>query len=188
MTETETIANAAKRIEAQAAERWPTLFNLYKPVPLAIGIYDALLEALPDATADQLRRMLGKWCNRLRYLAVLTADAERHALDGVQGVVTEEQAAIAAKRLETELVVVRARHKAKVAAKRKQEKAMKALAKRKAEQAKAKENAKAEKAKQAAPPEPAEAKPAAPAAEKPAGPTIIVKKRRFTVPPDLAKP
>lgn len=89
MTESHTAAT--QRINAKLAERWPNLFNAMKPVPLAIGIYEALLEAMPDdVTANQLRRVLSPWCNRPRYLAALTAGADRHGLEGVQGAVTEQ--------------------------------------------------------------------------------------------------
>lgn len=184
MTE-ESHTAATQRINVQLAERWPDLFNTMKPVPLAIGIYEALLEAMPDVTADQLRRVLSRWCNRPRYQAALTAGAERHGLEGVQGEVTEKQAADAAEMLKA----AQAHFKAKAEAKRQAEKAVQAAARKKAEQAKAKEEAEAkkkaeaaesQKARQAEPP-PAPPKPA-PATAKPAGPVIMVKKRRLAQP------
>ena len=184
MTE-ESHTAATQRINAQLAGRWPHLFNAMKPVPLAIGIYEALLEAMPEVTADQFRRVLSPWCNRPRYLAALTAGADRHGLEGVQGAVTEQQAADAADMLKA----AQARFKAKAEAKRQAEKAAQAAALKKAEQAKAKEEAEAKKkaeeaeapkARQAEPP-PAPPKPA-PATAKPAGPVILVKKRRLAQP------
>ena len=184
MTE-ESHTAATQRINAQLAGRWPHLFNAMKPVPLAIGIYEALLEAMPEVTADQFRRVLSPWCNRPRYLAALTAGADRHGLEGVQGAVTEQQAADAADMLKA----AQARFKAKAEAKRQAEKAVRAAALKKAEQAKAKEEAEAKKkaeeaeapkARQAEPP-PAPPKPA-PATAKPAGPVILVKKRRLAQP------
>lgn len=184
MTE-ESHTAATQRINAQLAERWPNLFNSMKPVPLAIGIHEALLEALPDVTTDQLKRVLSPWCNRPRYHAALTAGADRYGLEGVQGEVTEEQAENAAEMLK----VIQARFKAKVEAKRLAEKAVHAAARKKAEQAKAKEEAEtkkkteeaeAQKARQAEPPL-APPKPAS-ATAKPAGPVVVVKKRRLAQP------
>jgi sRNA-binding protein len=171
---TESHIAATNRIRGQLAERWPALFNAMKPVPLAIGIHDALLGAMPEVSSHQLRRVLAPWCNRPRYLAAMTAGAERHGLEGVQGAVTEAQAADAAEMLKA----AQARFREKAEAKRQAEQAMRAAAKKKAEQAKAKEaKAKEEaEAKKAKPPEP----PAAPA--KPAGPVIMVKKRRLVQP------
>lgn len=177
MTESHTAAT--NRILTRLAERWPDLFNAMKPVPLAVGIYQALLEAMPDVTADQLRRVLPHWCNRPRYLAALNAGAERHGLEGVQGAVTEQQAADAAEMLKA----AQARFKAKAEAKRQAEKAIQAATRKKEEQAEAKkkaEEAEAKKAQQAEPP-PTPPKPA-PATTKPAGPVIMVKKRRLAQP------
>ena len=177
MTE-ESIAAATQRVRAQLAERWPALFDEKKPVPLAIDINDALLAALPEVTADQIRRVLAKWCNRPHYLAALAAGADRHGPDGVQGTVTEERAAAAAEQVKALQDLFRERAKAK----RKAEKAIRAAAKKKAEEKKqAEEAAAAKQAKQAEPPPPPPPKPA-PAAAKPAGPVIIVKKRRSTQP------
>jgi sRNA-binding protein len=164
---TESNAAATDRIRAQLAERWPALFNPQKPAPLAIGINDALLAALPDITAGQLRRVLGGWCSRPRYLAALTAGADRHGLEGVQGAVTEEQAADAAERFKAVQAVFREKDEAK----RKAEQARQAEARKKTEKLEA----------QKAEPPPAPPKPA-PAAPKPAGPVIMVKKRRLAGP------
>lgn len=189
MTDTESHAAATQRITAHLAERWPHLFNSMKPVPLAIGIHDTLLAAAPDFTADQLKRVLASWCKRPRYLATLTAGAARHGLDGANGQVTEEQAADAAKTLKALL----AHFKEKAEAKRQAEQAMIAAAERKAAQAKAKQEAEARKQEEEAKLKAAQAEKAvakksnpagqpAPAVAKPAGPTIIVKKRKFTPP------
>lgn len=175
MTESNTAA--LERIRAQLAERWPALFNLKKPVPLAIGINDALLEAMPEASPDQIRRSLAYWCNRPRYLMALAKGTDRYGLEGVQGTVTEEQAADAAQRLKT----LKEHFKEKEEAKRKAEEARKAAAQLKAEKVAQKAAEKeAKKAKKAEP------KPAAPQsakeAPKPAAPVIMVKKRRFAPP------
>ena len=177
MTESNTESNlaAARRIHAQLAERWPALFDEKQPVPLAIGICDALLEAMPDAAAAPLRRALGGWCKRPRYLAALDAGADRHGLEGVQGTVTEEQAADAAERLKA----IQAAFREKDEAKRQAGIAKLADARKKAEKLEAQ---KAKPVKQAEP-TPAPPKPApAAAAPKPAGPVIIVKKRRAAQP------
>jgi len=181
---TESNNAVTNQIRNQLAERWPALFNAQKPVPLAIGVNEALLEAFPDTSPVLLRRVMAHWCNRPRYLAAMTAGAARHGLQGVDGAVTEEQAANAAERLQTVLGLFRERDEAK----RKIEQAQRAAAKKKAEQAEAKKKAAAaqavEKEKEKPKAAPAEPKPtpAAPAA-KPAGPAIIVKKRRFAPPP-----
>jgi ProP effector len=170
---TESNIAAARRIHAQLAERWPALFNEKKPVPLAIGISDALLEAMPDTKGEPLGRVLARWCNRPRYLAALTAGADRLGLEGVQGTVTEEQAADAAERFKA----IQAAFREKDEAKRQAEIARLAEARKKAEKLEAQ---KAKPVKQAEPP-PTPPKPAA-AAPKPAGPVIIMKKRRVAQP------
>ena len=188
---TESNIAATNRIRTRIAERWPALFNEKKPIPLAIGIHEALLEAMPDITSDQLCRALAPWCKRPRYLAALTAGADRHGLEGIQGTVTEEQAASAAERFKAGQELFWEKNKAK----HKAEKARKAEAKKKAEnleaqkikQAEAKkkaENLEAQKTKQAEPP-PAPSKPLPAATPKPDGPVIIVKKRRLAQPTDL---
>jgi len=178
MTESNTESNiaAARRIHAQLAERWPALFNEKKPVPLAIGISDALLEAMPDATATQLRRALGGWCKRPRYLATLAAGADRHGLEGVQGTVTEEQAADAAERFKA----IQAAFQEKDEAKRQANIARLAEARKKAEKLEAQKANPVKQSEPPAPPKPAPA--AATAAPKPAGPVIIMKKRRVAQP------
>jgi sRNA-binding protein len=87
------------RLQAQLTERWPELFNLQKPLPLAIGIREALVETLPDFTEKTISRFLASWCKRPRYLAALTANSNRFGLTGAQGTVTLEQATLAAERL-----------------------------------------------------------------------------------------
>jgi sRNA-binding protein len=166
-----------KLILAKLIERCPDLFNVKKPVPLAIGINDALLEAMPDITAVQLRRVLVRWCNRPYYLMALTAGADRHGLEGVQGSVTEEQAGFAAEQMEALKAVIGEKAKAKREAK-KAEKARQAEANRK----KAEKEAQEAKKAASAPPPP---KPA-PTTPKPAGgPVIVVKKRRAPHPDGL---
>jgi ProP effector len=164
---TESNIAATNRIRTRIAERWPALFNEKNPIPLAIGINEALLEAMPDITADQLRRALAPWCKRPRYLAALIAGADRHGLEGIQGTVTEEQAASAAERFKAGQALFWEKNKAK----HKAEKARKAEAKKKAE------NLEAQKTKQAEPP-PAPSKPVPAAAPKPVAPVIMVKKHR----------
>lgn len=175
MTESKTAA--IKRIRTQLAERWPALFDAEKPVPLAIGIREALLEAMPDITAGLLRHILVGWCSHPRYLAALTVGADRHGLEGVQGTVTEEQAANALELLKAAQTRFREKAEAKLQAK----KVMQAAANKK----------KAEQAKQVepplTPPKPVAAKPALskppvtpkPATAKSAGPVITVKKRKL---------
>ena len=120
-------------------------------------------------------RTLGRWCKRPRYLAALTAGADRHGLEGVQGIVTEDQAADSAERFKA----IQAMFREKDEAKRQAEIARLAEARKKAEKLEAQ---KAKPVKQTEPP-PAPPKPApAAAAPKPAGPVIIMKKRRVAQP------
>ena len=170
---TESTIAAINRIRAEMIERWPDVFNVKKPVPLAIGINDSLLEAMPDITAIQLRRVLVRWCNRPYYLMSLTAGADRHGLEGVQGSVTEEQAGFAAEQMEALKAVIGEKAKAKREAK-KAEKARQAEANRK------KAEKEAQEAKKAAP-APPQPKPT-PTTPKPAGGPVIVVKKRRTLP------
>jgi sRNA-binding protein len=191
---TESTAAKTKRIRAELIERWPDLFNVKKPVPLAIGIHAALLEAMPDITEQQLRCVLVGWCNHPRYLTKLTAGADRHGLEDIQGTVTEEAENRAVEQLKT--LQAQAVEKAKAKRESEQaEQARQAEAKRmkaereakkaeKVKQAEAKKKNKEKEAKNAAPaplpanPDPATAKPAG-------GPVIVVKKRRATPLADL---
>ena len=170
---TESIVSATKRIRAEMIERWPDVFNVKKPGPLAIGINDALLEAMPDITSVQLRRVLVRWCNRPYYLMALTAGADRHGLDGVQGTVTEEQAVFAAEQLK----ILHTKFVEKAKAKREAEKARQAEAERK------KTEKEAQEAKKAAPAPPPQKPPTSATPKSTGGPVIVVKKRRAP-PPD----
>jgi sRNA-binding protein len=172
---TESTAATTNRIRAGLIERWPDLFNVKKPVPLAIGIHAALMKAMPDITEQQIRRVLVRWCNRPHYLAALTTGADRHGPDGVQGTVTEKAAKLAAEQLKMlqDRFVEKAKAKIEV---EKAEKARQAEAKRK----------KAEKEAQKTAPAPPPQNPA-PATPKPAGPVIVVKKRRTQPPADMHK-
>jgi sRNA-binding protein len=175
MTESNTVA--IERIRAQLAERWPELFNAQKPVPLAIGIHAALHEAMPDFTADHIRRALISWCKRPRYLEALTAGADRLGLDGVQGAVTEEQVADAAQQLKTLKARFQEKHTAKIEAEKARQAKPKPVEAQKPKQSEPKRFQPKPPSK-AAPP----AKPENPAPAKPAGPVITVKKRRLVLP------
>ena len=173
---TESTAVTTKRIRAELIERWPDLFNVKKPVPLAIGIHAALLEAMPDITEQELRRVLVGWCNHPHYLTALTAGANRHGQQGIQGTVTEEAENQAVEQLKT--LQAQAMEKAK--AKRESEQAEQA---EKARQAEAKKKNKEREAQKAAPaPPPPNPVPATP---KPAGGPVIVVKKRRSSPPDM---
>ena len=169
---TESTIAATNRIHAELIERWPDVFNVKKPVPLAIGIHAALLEAIPDITDQQLRRVLARWCNRPHYLKTLIAGADRHGLEGILGTVSEEAAKLAAEQMEA--LNVQFGEKAK--AKRKAEKARQAEAERKKAEKEAQEAKKAAHAPPPPKPTPATPKPTG-------GPVIVVKKRRVP-PPD----
>ena len=172
---TESIVAATNRIRAEMIERWPDVFNVKKPVPLAIGINDSLLEAMPDITAVQLRRVLVYWCNRPYYLKAMTAGADRHGLECMQGSVTEEQAGFAAEQMEALKALIGEKAKAKREAE-KAEKARQAEAERKKAEKEAQEAKKAASAPPPPKPTPTTPKPAV-------GPVIVVKKRR-TLPQD----
>jgi sRNA-binding protein len=173
---TESNIAAINRIHAQLIERWPDVFNVKKPVPLAIGIHAALLEAIPDITDQQLRRVLARWCTRPHYLKTLIAGADRHGLEGILGTVSEDAAKLAAEQMEA--LDIQFREKAK--AKREAEKAEKA---RQAEAERKKAEKEAQEAKKAAtaPPPP---KPT-PATPKPTGVPVIVVKKRRAPPPEV---
>ena len=147
---------------------------------LAIGIRQALLEAMPDISEDLIQRVLIRWCNRPAYFAALIAGANRHGLDGVQGTVTDEAAKLAAERLDTLKANAVERAKAK-------QTAIESNRLREAEAKQKKEQAEPPKAKQAKPPQvphPATMPTPAPVAPpKPTGPVIVTKKRRI-LPPD----
>jgi sRNA-binding protein len=190
MTETQTESHtaASKRIIAQLQERWPALFELDRPVLLAVGIHESLAGLVDDADTDQIKRALAVWCSRSCYLKAMVAGAGRHGLEGVHGEVTEEHAAEAAATLKQRKAADRAKLKAK--------KAAIAETKRKEAEARAQRLAQAEAKKlaeeqAAAAKQPAQAKRVAPPARpisqgKPrhgsaatAPVTIIMKKRRF---------
>jgi sRNA-binding protein len=169
---TESNIAATNRIHAELIERWPDVFNVKKPVPLAIGIHAALLEAIPDITDQQLRRVLARWCTRPHYLKTLIAGADRHGLEGILGTVSEDAAKLAAEQMEA--LDIQFKEKAK--AKREAEKAKQAEAERKKAEKEAQEAKKAATAPPPPKPTPATSKPTG-------GPVIVVKKRRAQ-PPD----
>ena len=85
----------------------PVLFAAKKPVPLAIGIFEAIVERLAlDADAEKergsdLRVILSQYVNRYRYQKALRDGTQRFGLDGKPaGEVTEEQRELAAKKVE----------------------------------------------------------------------------------------
>jgi sRNA-binding protein len=82
-------------------ETWPSLFDPERPLPLALGIRDAIREALPDLSRSALNKALGWHVSRWPYLMALSADgAMRHGLDGTPlWPVTPEHRADAFKRL-----------------------------------------------------------------------------------------
>ncbi len=172
---TESTIAATNRIRAEMIERWPDVFNVKKPVPLAIGIHAALLEAIPDITDQQLRRVLTRWCNRPHYLKTLIAGADRNGLEGILGTVSEDAAKLAVEQIEA----LNAHFREKAKAKREAEKAEKA---RQAEADRKKAEKEAQEAKKAAPaPPPPKPTPATP---KPTGGPVIVVKKRRAPPPD----
>jgi sRNA-binding protein len=164
---------AKKHVTTQLAERWPDLFDLKKPVPLAIGIYASLSEAMPDIPPRDLKDAMGYWCSRAQYLIAMTPGAKRHGLDGPQGEITEEAAKDATQRLEA----LKARQKEVGLKIRQAEKERQAAIKKTAEKA-----ATETKAKTPEPTSPPADPKTAHKETKPAAPVVIVKKRRATPP------
>jgi len=156
--------SATIQIQADLVSRWPDLFSLQAPVPLAIGIRESLMQAMPDAMRPALANALCQWCSRPAYLMTLKSGAARHDLDGaVVGEVSEEAATVAAERLQSLKDQAKVREEAKQRAEQ-EEKARAAAAK-------------AQK-KPAKPPKPAPSVNPEPPPAKPAAPVIVVKKRR----------
>ena len=167
---TESKIAETKRILTELTERWPGVFNVKQPVPLAIGIDGELLAAMPEITNAQLRRVLAQWCNRPCYLRALIAGGDRHGLEGVQGTVAEDAAKRAMAQMEALTANVFEKTKAKRAAIKAEEARQAEATRKKAEKA-------AEQAKKAAS-APPQAKPAAATPKPTGGPVIVVKKRR----------
>jgi sRNA-binding protein len=77
------------------------LFDPANPVPLEIGLQRQLMKTRPDYVSHAgIRRALYQWCHGPEYLRTLVTGAPRRGLHGIQGEVTEEQAALAIEQLQ----------------------------------------------------------------------------------------
>lgn len=95
---------AAKRsttaeLLAQLAGHYPRLFDPDGPLPLALGIHNAMhLDCGMSKT--QVRRALRVWTLTLNYLSALAKGGPRYGIDGKPcGEITEQEQASAAERL-----------------------------------------------------------------------------------------
>lgn len=71
------------RIYRHLVRSYPSVFQKFKPRPLAIGVGEELTKKHPELDVRDIQKFLGWWCHRLRYLeAVATSKAYRHHLDG----------------------------------------------------------------------------------------------------------
>ncbi len=78
----QTPAEKADLALAEAKRRWPVMFDPSNPLPLAIGLRDAIRKEL--GISNQVARiMVGRWAKRWAYLRALAhPDSQRHNLDG----------------------------------------------------------------------------------------------------------
>lgn len=73
-------------------------FDYDKPKPLAIGIRDALIEAVPQWSRTRIRTFLGRYARRAAYRrSVAEADSKRYLLDGSIACEVEESHRVAAR-------------------------------------------------------------------------------------------
>jgi sRNA-binding protein len=83
--------------------RWPIVFDVQRPRPLAIGAGDELLARAEELSVSRsaIRDFLRWWTNSDRYLRMLaTPDMRRHTLEGTDaGPVLDEHRRIAAVQL-----------------------------------------------------------------------------------------
>ena len=83
--------------------RWPIVFDIQRPRPLAIGAGDELLARSEELSVSRsaIRDFLRWWTNSDRYLRMLaTPDMRRHTLEGTDaGPVLDEHRRIAAVQL-----------------------------------------------------------------------------------------
>jgi hypothetical protein len=94
-TQREMLAARERRIAARSAnlavlaERFPSIFNPEKPLPLAIGCAKAIRAAI-GMSWSQLEDLIRWWTTRPEYLAALAAGGPRYNLDGSEaGIVAE---------------------------------------------------------------------------------------------------
>jgi hypothetical protein len=95
---------AAKRaILLYCRVTWGRVFSPWAPLPLAIGVREAIAEADRFAT-DRIGWFLRWWCHRPAYLEAIVRGGQRYHLDGSPAdEISEEQRADAERRIEASL-------------------------------------------------------------------------------------
>jgi ProQ/FINO family len=68
------IAGSAKVLTATLCERFPEVFDMARPRPLAIGISAAIRDAIGGLNCRVVGSCLNHWVNRWPYLKALAAD------------------------------------------------------------------------------------------------------------------
>jgi ProP effector len=94
-------AAAKQAILLYCRVRWPRAFSPWAPLPLAIGVREALAEAAGDRfAAHQVGWFLRWWTKRSEYLEAVAQGGQRYHLDSSPaGEITEEQRAAARQQL-----------------------------------------------------------------------------------------
>ena len=62
--------------------RYPDVFNLDNPLPLAIGIEKEIKAACPELIVKSLKMAIAIWSKREKYLLAIIKGTHRHHLDG----------------------------------------------------------------------------------------------------------
>ena len=80
-----------QRLFTMLAENWPALFSEIKP--LAIGIYETLLQDLEDRhqPTEWLKPAITQWCKNKKYISKISKGGPRYDLNGKQGEISEHQ-------------------------------------------------------------------------------------------------
>lgn len=81
-----------KAVHAMLLHEHPDLFDLKKPIPFAIGIYDELLAAYPEIPRILLHNLLRWLTMRRAYLVACKDGAKRWGLIGPNGTVSTAHA------------------------------------------------------------------------------------------------
>lgn len=72
----------SKLLQPELTTRYPHLFSLAAPKPMAIGIHKQLREACPDVSSRVIQTFLWNWTKRWKYIDCLKDGAIRLNLDG----------------------------------------------------------------------------------------------------------
>jgi ProP effector len=82
--------------------KWARVFSPSAPLPLAIGVREAIAEAAGDRfAADKIGWFLRWWTSRTEYLQAIARGGQRYYLDGSPaGEISEEHHVDASKELE----------------------------------------------------------------------------------------